>query len=74
LIELLTKEIVARDDHDIVVDCLLRQDQIDVANRPEPVRLVRRLVIDDGNGRAFMFCRIGIGPTLKMANLALVTM
>src|SRR5205814_1722855 len=47
----LTEKIVARNDHEVIIDLGLVKYEIQVADRPEPVRLARSLVIDDVHWR-----------------------
>ena len=47
--ERLREEVVAGHDDQVVVDLLALDDEADVADRPEPVLLAHRAVVDDGH-------------------------
>ncbi len=62
----MAEEVVARDDDDVVVNLLLLQDEVQVADGSELVGVVGGLVVDDGEldagaARAVILC-----PTLEV--------
>src|SRR5438270_12460305 len=62
-IQTVAEEIVSRNHHDVVVDSRLVNYEIQIANRAELVRIVRRVIVDDGEAGVRMRAAVNVSPT-----------
>ena len=65
--QVLTEQIVAADDDDVVVDLVLCDHEVDIADSAELVRVVSAAIVNNGEAEVEIWMLVNFGPSLEMA-------